>query len=215
VVGPAAVSAPGWPARLSDGSVGLRPLRVRDGAIWSQVRRRNAAWLAPWEATPPDGGLAYRASVSTFTAMARALRRQARSGLALPFAVTYDERLAGQLTIANIVRGSLNAGYAGYWIDERLAGRGVIPTALALAVDHCFVAVGLHRVEANVRPENAASRRVLEKLGFCEEGVRRRYLHIAGGYCDHICYSIIRDDVPEGLSRRWHARTSSGNARPP
>jgi ribosomal-protein-alanine N-acetyltransferase len=205
---------PGWPAQLADGRVGLRPLRMRDAAAWSEVRRRNAAWLAPWEATPPDGGPAYRQSVPTFTAMARALRRQARSGLALPFAVTYDDRLAGQLTIGNIVRGSLNAGYAGYWIDERRAGRGVTPTALALAVDHCFSAVGLHRVEANIRPENAASRRVVEKLGFREEGLRRRYLHIAGGYRDHICYAILREDVPGGLLQRWHARTSSGDVRP-
>jgi ribosomal-protein-alanine N-acetyltransferase len=202
------VSAPGWPARLADGPIGLRPLRIRDAAAWSEVRRRNAAWLAPWEATPPDGAFAYRESVSTFTGMARALRRQARSGMALPFAVTYDDRLVGQLTIGNIVRGSLNAGYAGYWIDERVAGRGLMPTALALAVDHCFVVVGLHRVEANVRPENVASRRVVEKLGFRDEGLRRRYLHIAGGYRDHICYSIVREDVPDGLLRRWHQSTS-------
>jgi ribosomal-protein-alanine N-acetyltransferase len=187
---------------------------MRDAAAWSEVRRRNAAWLAPWEATPPEGGLVYRQSMSTYSSMARALRRQARSGLALPFAVTYDDRLAGQLTIGNIVRGSLNAGYAGYWIDERLAGRGIMPTGLALAIDHCFAAVGLHRIEANIRPENVASRRVVEKLGFREEGVRRRYLHIAGGYRDHICYSVVREDVPQGLLRRWHARTASGDVRP-
>ncbi|HVA60393.1 MAG TPA: GNAT family protein [Mycobacteriales bacterium] len=184
--------------------MGVRPLRLRDGVVWAEVRRRNAEWLGPWEATPPGGDLAYRDSVATFTTMTRALRRQARQGTAFPFVVTLDGGLVGQLTIGNIVRGSLNSGYAGYWVDGRVAGRGIMPTALALAVDHCF-AVGLHRVEANIRPENTASRRVVEKLGFREEGARRRYLHIAGAYRDHLCFAITPEDVPEGLLVRWRS----------
>jgi ribosomal-protein-alanine N-acetyltransferase len=135
--------------------------------------------------------------------MLRNLRRQARDGEALPFAVTYDGELVGQLNIGNIVRGSLNSGYAGYWIDERVAGRGVMPTALALAIDHCFGAARLHRIEANIRPENVASRRVVEKLGFREEGMRLRYLHIDGAYRDHICYAITKEEAPDGVLRRW------------
>lgn len=143
--------------------------------------------------------------------MRRALRRQARDGEALPFVVTYDGRLAGQLTIGSIVYGSLNSGYAGYWVDEAVAGRGVMPTAVALAVDHCFGAMSLHRIEANVRPENLSSRRVVEKLGFREEGVRLRYLHIDGAYRDHVCYAITAEEVPGGLLRRWRsAQGSSG-----
>jgi ribosomal-protein-alanine N-acetyltransferase len=84
-----------------------------------------------------------------------------------------------------------------------MAGRGVIPTAVALAVDHCFFTVGLHRLEANIRPENAASRRVVEKLGFREEGLRRRQLHIDGAWRDHLCYALTVEDVPGGLRSRW------------
>jgi ribosomal-protein-alanine N-acetyltransferase len=72
-----------------------------------------------------------------------------------------------------------------------------------MVVDHCFGAVGLHRVEANVRPENAASRRVVEKLGFREEGLHQRYLYIDGGWRDHISYAVTREDVPDGMLRRW------------
>ncbi len=199
----------GWPVELADGAIGVRPIRLRDGPAWAEVRRRNEAWLSRWESTPPDAPRADIASLPAFTAMVRALRRQARGGEALPFAVTYDGLFVGQLTLGNIVRGSLNSAYAGYWIDERFAGQGVVPTALALVVDHSFGRVGLHRIEANVRQENTASRRVVEKLGFREEGLRLRYLHIDGAYRDHICYAITVEEVPGGLLRRWRARQST------
>ena len=83
------------------------------------------------------------------------------------------------------------------------AGRGIIPTAVALATDHCFATVGLHRVEVNIRPENAASLRVVEKLGFRPEGLRPRYLHIDGDWRDHLSFALTADEVPEGLLARW------------
>lgn len=199
----------GWPVELAEGPVGVRPIRLRDAPDWAEVRRRNVDWLARWEATPPDAPRPEGTSVAAFTGMTRSLRRQAREGSALPLAVTYDGVLVGQLTIGNIVRGSLNSGYAGYWVDERVAGRGVMPTTLAMVVDHCFTRVGLHRVEANIRPENTASRRVVEKLGFRDEGIRLRYLHIDGAYRDHHCYAITAEEVPGGLLRRWRARRVS------
>lgn len=200
------MSAPGWPAELADGRVGVRPLRLRDGNAWVEIRRRNAAWLAPWEATVPGTRWSPRDDPGAFLPMARQLRRQARGGSVLPFVVTYDGRLAGQLTVGNVVRGALNSAYVGYWVDAAVAGRGVIPTALALVVDHCFGPVRLHRVEANIRPENAASRRVVEKLGFREEGLHRSYLHIDGGYRDHLTFALTREDVPGGLLARWRAQ---------
>ena len=117
--------------------------------------------------------------------MVRSLRRQARQGTVLPFVVTYDGALVGQVTVGGITWGSLCSAHIGYWVDQRVAGRGVMPTAVALVTDHCFGAVGLHRVEVNIRPENAASLRVVEKLGFREEGLRGAFLHIAGAWRDH------------------------------
>lgn len=195
----------GWPATLADGPVGLRPLRVRDARVWREVRTRNDAWLSPWEATLP-GGPVLDTGRSGYAALARTLLREARRGLSLPWVVTYDGEFAGQLTVGGIVWGSACSGQAGYWVDERFAGRSVIPTALALAVDHCFSVSGLHRMEANIRPENARSRRVVEKLGFRDEGVRRRFLHINGAWSDHLCYALTVEDVPHGLLARWHQR---------
>lgn len=205
--------APGWPARLADGAVGVRPLRIRDAPAWVEVRRRNADWLAPWEATPPGVTAirltwAQRQTFGVYSQMLRRMRQQARVGGALPFATVHRDRLVGQITVSTIVRGAFNSGQIGYWVDQAHAGRGITPTALALVVDHCFGPVGLHRVEANVRPENAASRRVLAKLGFREEGLQRRYLAIDGYYRDHIGYALTTEDVPEGLLTRWRAARS-------
>lgn len=199
------MSAPGWPARLSEGPVGLRPLRLRDARAWSDLRLRNEHWLGPWEAHPPGTTWSATQSASSYGPMLRALRSQARAAVALPFAVTFGDVLVGQVTVGNIVRGALNSGYVGYWVDAAHAGRGVTPTALALVADHCFGPVGLHRVEADVRPENLASRRVVEKLGFREEGLHRRFLHIDGDYRDHVIYALLAEDVTEGVMRRWRA----------
>lgn len=195
----------------------LRPLGLRHGAAWVEIRLRNEAWLLPWEAVPagPGGAAASwaaRHTLASYTGMLRSLRRQARAGTSLPFGVFRDGQLVGQVTVGNIVRGALFSGYVGYWVDERVAGQGIMPTALALVADHCFTAVGLHRLEADIRPENAASRRVVEKLGFVEEGRHRAYLQIDGAYRDHLCYSLLAEDVPEGLLRRWQAarRGSAG-----
>jgi ribosomal-protein-alanine N-acetyltransferase len=206
---------PGWPAELRDGDVRLRPLRMRDVSAWMDSRRRNVEWLRPWEATPPNGPSIFGVSAAVFTAMARRLRADARAGHALPFVITVGREFAGQLNVAGIVRGSMDCAHIGYWVDRSFAGRGVMPTAVALAVDHCFGPVGLHRIEVNIRPENTASRRVVEKLGFREEGIRRRYLHIAGDWRDHLAYAIVNDEVPDGLLARWHqVRSESTQLRP-
>ena len=165
------------------------------------MRGRNRAWLTPWEATVPPGD---RSAPTTFRALVRELHRQARHRRTLPFAVTVDDEFAGQLTVTNITGGSARWGQVGYWVDERYAGQGVIPTAVALATDHCFDTLGLHRVEVNIRPQNAPSLRVVEKLGFRDEGLRERYLHIAGQWCDHRTFALTVEDVPDGLLARWH-----------
>ncbi len=166
---------------------------------------RNAEWLRPWEATSPtpDSDVA-----PTYSAMVRRLRTEAREGRTMPFVVTYDDQLVGQLTVGGITWGSLRSVTIGYWIDQRVAGRGVMPTAVALATDHCF-AVGLHRVEINIRPENVASRRVVDKLGFRSEGLRPAYLHIDGAWRDHLSFALTVEDVPTGLLRRWNASRAS------
>ena len=208
------MSARGWPVQLQAGPVGVRPLRLRDGVRWTEVRVRNEGWLTRWEGRPanvPETSWQERHNVAVFSTMLRQLRREARAGRALPFAITYEGELVGQVTVGNVVRGAFDSAYVGYWVDERVAGRGVVTTALALVVRHCFVDVGLHRVEANVRPENPASLRVVAKLGFRDEGLHRRYLFIDGDWRDHRTFALLREDVPGGpLDRLLSGITSAG-----
>jgi len=192
--------ARGWPVVLREGDVVLRPLRRRDASAWLALRARNAAWLDPWEATSPERPSGPPPSFARFV---RTLSAQARAGTALPFAMAYRGELVGQLTVSTIVRGSLCSASIGYWISEHVAGRGITPTAVALAVDHCLGPVGLHRVEIAIRPENTASLRVVAKLGLREEGLRERYLHIQGRWRDHRTFAVTADEVPDGLLSRW------------
>jgi ribosomal-protein-alanine N-acetyltransferase len=186
--------APGWPATPSVGPVTLRPPRLRDARAWSEVRIRNEEWLEPWE---PSSPLDWdeRNSVGSWPALHSALRSSARKGLMLPFMVSYGARLVGQLNVSNIVHGALCSCTVGYWIDGAMAGRGITPTALALAIDHCFGPVGLHRVEVDIRPENTASLRVVEKLGLRREGFYERFLDIDGGWRDHIAFAITVEEL--------------------
>ncbi len=198
------MSALGWPVRLAHGTVEVRPLRARDLRAWCEVRTRNERWLAPWEGRPPTQrptSWRDRNSPAVFSTMLRTQRKEARAGRILPFAVTVAGELRGAITVAGITRGAFDSAHVGYWVDEAVAGRGVTPTALALVLDHCFGPVGLHRVEANVRPENAPSLRVVRKLGFTEEALHRRYLFIDEAWRDHVGFALLAEDVPRGVLR--------------
>ena len=132
----------------------------------------------------------------------RYLHKQAREGTTYPFAIEVDGAFAGQITVNNIVRGSAQFASVGYWLDRDVAGRGVMPTAVALVIDHCFRSAGLHRIEIAIRPENSNSLRVVEKLGIREVGYAPRFLHIDGAWRDHRIYAITVEECPEGMLAR-------------
>lgn len=180
------------------GSVSIRLIRQRDARPLQNELLSNRAWLRPWEATSPDGPVSFdmRAGV-------RRLLQQYRDGTGIPFVTEDDGELTGQLNVWGIARGSLASATIGYWVSERFAGRGITTTSVALATDICFDELRLHRMEICIRPENVASLRVVEKLGFRYEGLRRRYIHINGDWRDHYAFALTREDVPEGVLARW------------
>jgi ribosomal-protein-alanine N-acetyltransferase len=189
----------GWPVWLSSEDVTVRPLAYSDARAWRESRRRNATWLRPWDATVPPGS---DARPSTFRSLVWRLHKQARAGTTYPFAVEVDGHFAGQITVNNIVRGSAQFASIGYWLDREYAGRGVMPRAVAMVIDHCFVIAKLHRIEIAIRPENSNSLRVVEKLGLREIGYAPRFLHIDGSWRDHRIYAVTVEECPEGMLAR-------------
>jgi ribosomal-protein-alanine N-acetyltransferase len=183
------------------GTVELRPPRFFDGSAWSRIRLRDRSHLEDWEPTSP-GRWEERNASSAWPAQWWGLRSLARHGQSLPFVITVDGQLAGQITVGNVVRGSLCSAWIGYWVAAHVVRGGVATAAVALLADHCFTVAGLHRLEATVRPENTSSLRVLAKVGFRQEGLFRRYLDVAGAWRDHFCYALTGEDVPEGLVLR-------------
>lgn len=190
---------------LRDPVVTVRSIQMRDAKALETELQRGRSWLRRWEATNPGTGPYYDARGGI-----RLLRRMARDGVGLPLVLEVDGEFAGQINVSQIATGSLSSCTIGYWVAERFAGRGATPTAVAMVADHCFNVIGLHRVEICIRPENTASLRVVEKLGFRYEGLRRKYIHIDSGWRDHFAFALTVEDVPTGVLERWQ----SGQADP-
>lgn len=189
------------PAPLSHGRVALRLVRRRDAEALRRLLQSNRGWLQRWEATHPSGRGVEPGSAS-MRPMVRLLRRQLSAGSGVPFVVLYDGDVVGQLSISELSGGALQSAQIGYWVSEHAAGRGIAPTAVALAIDYLFDVLRLHRVEICIRPENTASLRVVEKLGLRYEGRRDAYIHIDGAWRDHECYVVTREEAGGSMLSR-------------
>lgn len=182
----------------------LRSLRRSDEKEFIALRARNTDWLGPWDPTVPPGGESRRNIAADFRGYVRALDRAAREGGDISWVVLVGGRLVGMVSASTIIRGAMRSASLGYWIGREAAGRWITPTATALVGDHLLSPSGLalHRIQVDVRPENAASLAVVAKLGLREEGLRRRLLHIDGDWRDHLLFGITREQAFPGLVRR-------------
>lgn len=169
---------------LGDGQIRLRPIGYRDLGWWAEARRENEGWLAPWEATYPDGS----GQAPTLREMIRAFKKDARRGGSENYVIIKDGERVGFIALSGIVYGPSRFAFIGYWIIERFANQGITSRAVKLLRDHAFTDLRLHRIEINVRPENQPSIRVAMKAGFELEGKRSKYLHIDGAWRDHLCF---------------------------
>lgn len=192
----------------ADGSVvELRMLRARDRREWESLRAVNAGWLREWEATSPEPS-PYQLS---FRQLVRWFDKETDVGRMLPYSITVNGLLVGQMHLFGIAWGSTRSGAAGYWVSKSVAGQGIAPLALAMLCDHSFETLGLHRIEVNIRPDNVASLRVVAKLGFRDEGLRARYLHINGDWHDHRTFALTTE---EPMARRMVRRLIESQTEP-
>ena len=175
-----------WPVVLQESELTLRPLRMRDRKAWLEVRARNRGWLTPWEATSPLAE--EQKNLPTYVEMVNFHKREGKAGRSFSFAIWSHGELIGQITLGGISYGAFRGAHIGYWIDQNHANKGITTRAVREVTRFALEDLRLHRIEIALRPENGASKRVAEKAGFVFEGLRPRYLHIDGGWRDHIVF---------------------------
>jgi ribosomal-protein-alanine N-acetyltransferase len=150
---------------------------------------RIARHLAPWDPpSPPDFTTeAFQLEWLAKAAKAVATGTEARWWLQNPSA---PAEVIGSVSLTQIVRGPFQNAMLGYAIDGAHQGRGLMREALVAVMEHAFSsALHLHRVQANVRPENTRSVALLRRLGFEQEGLARDYLFIDGAWRDHLMFA--------------------------
>ncbi|MFO0995648.1 MAG: GNAT family protein [Alphaproteobacteria bacterium] len=186
--------------RLEGDQVYLRPIQDRDWRAWSEIRRDSRAFLEPWEPLWPPDAL----SRLTFRRRLDQAMDELRSETAYPLHIMRrnDDQLLGGVTMSNVRRGVAQSATLGYWIGEPFARKGHMTDALHCVAVFAFDRVGLHRLEAACLPSNEPSRRVLQKVGFQQEGYARGYLRINGHWHDHLLFGLLADDWRRRRERR-------------
>jgi ribosomal-protein-alanine N-acetyltransferase len=160
----------------------IRPLRSEDAEELAAVLVENREFLAPFE---PIRGEEF------FTAAGQ--RQRIESDATRAFSILDRDRIAGTVTMSNIVFGPFQSATLGYWVSERLCGRGLATRAVGEVIEIAFVELGLHRLEAAALVDNVPSQRVLEKNRFEPIGLARRYLRVAGEWRDHLLFQRTAD----------------------
>lgn len=171
----------------------LRAPRSGDYAAWRALRRQSRDFLKPFEPRWTEADLAHK----VYAARLKRGRQEARAGTDYTFFIFLrdggKEALAGGVTLSNVRRRAAQFANLGYWMGRDFAGKGLMTEAVGLVTAYAFDTLGLHRVHAAFLPGNMASRRVLEKNGFREEGYAENYLQIDGKWADHVLFGLTRE----------------------
>ena len=115
-----------------------------------------------------------------------------------------DQRIAGVVNLSQLFFGNFCSAYLGYYGCARYVRQGYMTEGLSLVVERAFTRLRLHRLEANIQPANEDSIKLVQRLGFSNEGYSRRYLKIDGEWRDHQRWAILAED--------WAARVAGGSA---
>ena len=181
------------PISLHGRRVVLRTMNEQDYDGWYEVRTRCRDWLLKWE--PRSAHASHLADDQrSFVGRCAIRERERQMGTGFGFGIFHQGRFVGEITLSSIQRGPLQSAFVGYWIDEAVAGQGLMPEAVVTLLQHSFESLRLHRIEINIIPRNTPSRRVVEKLGVRYEGIAERYLEIDGAWEDHARYAITAEE---------------------
>ena len=177
------------PSLIRGARVYLRHPRRNDEDEFTQLVIASRRFLHPW-VTP----------ASTPEAYERYLRYTRRESVCACLVCRIDDfRIIGVCTLSQIFRGNLKSAYMGYWIGAMFSRQGYMTEALGLLLSFAFGSLRLHRIEANIQPENASSKALVTRIGLRKEGFSPRYLKLAGRWKDHERWAICREDWAERL----------------
>jgi ribosomal-protein-alanine N-acetyltransferase len=164
-------------------TVFIRALTGDDGPEWIRLNRASRAlhkgWVSPLT-TPAQFEEYY-------------LDDQAPDKLTLLVCLCSDGAIVGSVGLSQISYGSFCSCYMGYAVGAPYAKQGYMTEGLGLVLKHAFGKLKLHRVEANIQPENKASIALVKRVGFQREGYSPSYLKIAGSWCDHERWAMVKE----------------------
>ncbi|MET9296129.1 GNAT family protein [Streptomyces sp. NPDC003077] len=169
---------------------GIRPFAESDRAEFTTAARASRDLHRPWLAPP--------ATDEAYDGYFTRLQEPSRAG----FLVCESDggRIAGYMTINNIVYGAFRSGAVGYGAFAHAAGRGLMSEGLRLLLGHAFGALELHRLEANIQPDNKSSIALVKRAGFRLEGFSPDFLFIEGAWRDHERWAITSEMLTEATS---------------
>lgn len=173
----------------------IRPAWGSTFDLIEQVRRANHEFLKPWEATLPPGSTQHLPTLADYK---RKMQQQMEAGESLVMVVWANGEIASVVSIANAHKGALSSGNLGYWSAQSWTRQGITSFAVAHVIDLAILELGLHRLEINVRPENAASLALCAKLGLRHEGLKTRFMCIDGQWADHVAFAVDEEMLRMG-----------------
>jgi ribosomal-protein-alanine N-acetyltransferase len=171
----------------------LRYPRIADFPRWARLRGESREFLSKWEPVWADDEL----TKGAFRRRIKRYHKETRLDSAYVFFAfrMSDDALIGGCTLSNVRRGVTQCCALGYWIGVPYARRGYMTDALKALIPFVFATLGLHRIEAACLPGNEASRSLLTKAGFREEGLAKKYLLINGEWRDHVLFALLEDEA--------------------
>jgi ribosomal-protein-alanine N-acetyltransferase len=180
----------GFPTKcyaFPSGRVGLRGLRPEDQSLFLEATQLSRSFHNPW-IQPPLSSIEYLQLLEKCTDA---------NFLALIVIDLPTQNCVGMVHLSQIFRGAFQNAYLSYWASQRFAGQGYMKEAIRLALHLSFGMLGLHRIEANMQPENLASIGLVRACGFVKEGFSEKYLQILGEWKDHERWAIHKEIWPE------------------
>lgn len=171
----------------------LRYPRIADYLAWAKLRGESREFLTPWEPVWADDEL----TRGSFRRRIKRYQKETRQDSAYVFFVLResDDALLGGCTLSNVRRGVTQCCTLGYWIGAKFARQGYMTNAVKALIPFVFKTLGLHRIEAACLVDNEASKSLLARTGFTQEGLARRYLLINGQWADHLLFALLKEEA--------------------